>query len=102
MKDRLPLLLTLFTALFHTASYAQSPHRNTGHTTFQVGQPYRPTMQVNADAAIVYGTAGNPTEGRMGLTFENAFLEYGCLESMTRPTGRSLYRHKNLLRRIRI
>lgn len=76
MKHDLSLLLSLLFAISSLTTVAQSPRRNVGHTTFQVGQPYRPTMQVNADAAIVYGTAGNPTEGRMGLTFEQRLASW--------------------------
>lgn len=39
-------------------------------TTFQTGQPWKPTTDVRADVAIVYGVGGNPSEKRSGLTFE--------------------------------
>lgn len=39
-------------------------------TAFQTGQPWKPTTDVRADVAIVYGVGGNPSEKRSGLTFE--------------------------------
>lgn len=39
-------------------------------TAFQTGQPWKPTTDVRADIAIVYGVGGNPSEKRSGLTFE--------------------------------
>ena len=45
-------------------------------------------------AQVWTGTAREPTyyNGiRKERVFENAFLEYGCMESMTRPTGRKMF-----------
>lgn len=45
-------------------------------------------------AQVWTGTSREPVfyDGvRKERVFENAFLEYGCMESMTRPTGRKMY-----------
>lgn len=39
-------------------------------TAFQTGQPWRPTLDVRADVAIVYGMGGNPSEEEHGQSFE--------------------------------
>lgn len=39
-------------------------------TAFQTGQPWRPTIDVRADVAIVYGVGGNPSEEEPGRSFE--------------------------------
>ncbi|MGV8962467.1 MAG: hypothetical protein ACOH2V_03700 [Candidatus Saccharimonadaceae bacterium] len=39
-------------------------------TVFQTAQPWKPTTDVRADVAIVYGVGGNPSEKRLNLTFE--------------------------------
>ena len=39
-------------------------------TVFQTGQPWKPTTDVRADVAIIYGVGGNPTEKRLNMTFE--------------------------------
>ncbi|MGI6073801.1 MAG: hypothetical protein ACOYEA_04065 [Fermentimonas sp.] len=39
-------------------------------TAFQTGQPWKPTTDVRADVAIVYGVGGNPSEKRLNMTFE--------------------------------
>ena len=43
---------------------------NREKTAFQTSQPWKPTTDVRADVAIVYGVGGNPSEKRSGLTFE--------------------------------
>lgn len=48
----------------------QSSAEKRERTAFQTGQPWKPTTDVRADVAIVYGVGGNPSEKRSGLTFE--------------------------------
>lgn len=43
---------------------------NKEKTAFQTGQPWKPTTDVRADIAIVYGVGGNPSERRADMTFE--------------------------------
>ena len=43
---------------------------NKEKTAFQTGQPWKPTTDVRADIAIVYGVGGNPSEKRADMTFE--------------------------------
>lgn len=47
-----------------------TPAERREKTAFQTGQPWKPTTDVRADVAIVYGVGGNPSEKRSGLTFE--------------------------------
>ncbi len=56
----------------HSGSKAvdQSLSERRERTAFQTGQPWKPTTDVRADVAIVYGVGGNPSEKRSGLTFE--------------------------------
>ena len=49
--------LTLFCVLACT-----DPVRDSVKTTFQTGQGWRPTMDNRADAVMVYGVGGNPTD----------------------------------------
>ena len=39
-------------------------------TAFQTCHPWRPTIDVRADVAIVYGVGGNPFEKAQDITFE--------------------------------
>lgn len=43
---------------------------NKEKTAFQTAQPWKPTTDVRADVAIVYGVGGNPSERRANMTFE--------------------------------
>lgn len=78
MKTNVKMLfggLAVFSALVIAC---QSPENATSEskderrekTAFQTGQPWKPTTDVRADVAIVYGVGGNPSEKRSGLTFE--------------------------------
>jgi hypothetical protein len=49
--------LTLFCVLACTV-----PERDSVKTTFQTGQGWRPTIDNRADAVMVYGVGGNPTD----------------------------------------
>ncbi len=40
-------------------------------TVFQVAQPWRPSIDVRADAAIIYGIGGNPSERGKKVSFED-------------------------------
>ena len=49
--------LTLFCVLA-----CAGPGRDSAKTTFQTGQGWRPTIDTRADAVMVYGVGGNPTD----------------------------------------
>ena len=57
--------LTLFCVLACTA-----PVRDAVKTTFQTGQGWRPTLDNRADAVMVYGVGGNPSEKGMPGSLE--------------------------------
>lgn len=67
---------SLFLSVLMTACHAGQSSCNHNQeekrekTVFQTGQPWKPTTDVRADVAIVYGVGGNPSEKRSGLTFE--------------------------------
>lgn len=64
--------LSLFTTSCLTGQKGTetTPVERREKTAFQTGQPWKPTTDVRADVAIVYGVGGNPSEKRSGLTFE--------------------------------
>lgn len=78
MQTNLKMLLGGFVLFSSLAVACQSPKNATSDsvperrekTAFQTGQPWKPTTDVRADVAIVYGVGGNPSEKRSGLTFE--------------------------------
>ena len=78
MKSNLKLLLMGCVGFCLMAESCQSGTKNEEaiasqkreRTAFQTGQPWKPTTDVRADVAIVYGVGGNPHEKRSGLTFE--------------------------------
>lgn len=78
MKTNVKVLLNGF-VVFSSLAIACQPAAKTTETNqterrektaFQTGQPWKPTTDVRADVAIVYGVGGNPSEKRSGLTFE--------------------------------
>ena len=68
------LLLTTITciSLFGCKTNNQSKNsiQKLEKTVFQPGKPWKPTTDVRADVAIIYGVGGNPTEKRLNMTFE--------------------------------
>lgn len=65
MKNKI-LTLCLFSAVFQLKS------QNTGDvkTTFQTSREWRPTIDTRADAVMVYGVGGNPSDKSKRISFE--------------------------------
>ncbi|WP_234347433.1 hypothetical protein [Parabacteroides bouchesdurhonensis] len=77
MKTNVKKVLTCCVLLSFIVSGCQSEQKTEENqagkrekTAFQTGQPWKPTTDVRADVAIVYGVGGNPSEKRDGMSFE--------------------------------
>ena len=44
--------------------------KQTEKTVFQTAQPWKPTIDVRSDVAIIYGVRGNPSDEKTSMTFE--------------------------------
>ena len=44
--------------------------KQTEKTVFQTVQPWKPTIDVRSDVAIIYGVRGNPSDEKQSMTFE--------------------------------
>ncbi len=60
------LLIILIAVVYQLNAQEKSDVR----TTFQTSREWRPTIDVRADAVMVYGVNGNPSDKDRGLTFE--------------------------------
>jgi len=81
MKNRFIFLLLLFESLT-PSSFCQSivEKNNREKTVFQTAQPWRPTIDVRGDVAVVYGVGGNPSDRNKNQKFEdrvNSWREHG-------------------------
>ncbi len=69
MRTKIYTLFTIVLCSFFAISqtFAQEAKEK---TVFQVAQPWRPSIDVRADAAIIYGIGGNPSERGKKTSFE--------------------------------
>ena len=44
--------------------------KQTEKTIFQTAQPWKPTIDIRSDVAIIYGVRGNPSDEKPSMTFE--------------------------------
>jgi hypothetical protein len=81
MKNRFIFLLLLFESLtpsFFCQSIVEKNNRE--KTVVQTAQPWRPTIDVRGDVAVVYGVGGNPSDRNKNQKFEdrvNSWREHG-------------------------
>lgn len=66
------IYLTIFLSLtiFTNCISQQTTKSAREKTAFQTSQPWKPTTDIRADIAIIYGVGGNPSEKRANMTFE--------------------------------
>lgn len=60
-------ILSIFCFAFAVSAYAQ----RTVKTTFQTSREWRPTIDNRADAVMVYGVGGNPSDRTRSVSFED-------------------------------
>lgn len=64
------LVLPLLALGFHIGVQAQDKPKDNIKTTFQTSREWRPTIDNRADAAMVYGVGGNPSDKSKKISFE--------------------------------
>lgn len=71
MKRTFVLLLSCFAGICSVFASAPAAPKDSIKTTFQTSREWRPTIDNRADAVMVYGVGGNPSDkNRKGYTFE--------------------------------
>lgn len=71
--EKIKFVLIVVCVLFlncKSQNLSQKTTNDKEKTGFQTSQPWKPTTDVRADIAIVYGVGGNPSERRANMTFE--------------------------------
>ena len=71
MKRSFNSFLLYAAVLFCSAVAAAGPRKDSVKTTFQTAREWRPTIDNRADAVMVYGVGGNPSDRNgKGMSFE--------------------------------
>ncbi len=72
MKNIIPFVLAFSLSFLCCKQSMQKSKRiqQAEKTVFQTAQPWKPTIDVRGDVAIIYGVGGNPSEKRANMTFE--------------------------------